>query len=228
MFSIFASMSEIVIPSFGESIKQAVISQWLVKNHDKVHADQVIAVVDSDKVSHDLYAEEEGYINILTAEGESVLIGQIVAHIFADIQQDIQNESKDEDPKKDFITENESPNCIIVNELNFLVDPLTVDEERPLLTRSVMDNLISARLRDNEVPRHVDALIAARDFYEMRISRDYVFRPKARAEVVRLLEVIRELRQCAGSSCSETLEQRVHDILLHEDRLFARMNEKGK
>lgn len=116
----------------------------------------------------------------------------------------------------------------INNEPSTLVECLSVDEGRPLLTKSVMDGLISARLRDNEGPRHVDALRAARDFYEMRISRDYVFRPKARAEVVRLLDVIRELRQCAGPSCSEALEQKVADILSHEDQLFVRVNEKGK
>lgn len=100
-------------------------------------------------------------------------------------------------------------------------------KERPLLTLKVMEGFISMRLRPNEGPRHIDALCAARDFYENRIDRDYVFRSLARAEVIALMEAIQEMRQYL-KDCPDALVHKVDDVLMRADSAFIKINPKGK
>ncbi len=114
--------------------------------------------------------------------------------------------------------------------------PRSSTEERPLLTRQVMDSFISMRLRPNEGPKHIDAFSAARDFYESRITRDYVFRPEARAKVEELLSTIETLwehiHNVSGDQRwkerTEVLRQTVRKVTQDGGQLFLRQNVKGK
>lgn len=82
------------------------------------------------------------------------------------------------------------------------------------MTHEVMHGLIRLRLRDNEGPRHIDSLTAARDFYESVISRDYVFKAHADAESKMLTDVLQELwAQIDESKRAPDLERKVNDAL---------------
>jgi 2-oxoglutarate dehydrogenase E2 component (dihydrolipoamide succinyltransferase) len=74
-------MTEIKIPSPGESITQVQISRWLAEDGDYVEKDQEIVEVDSDKATFPLVAQESGILRILIAEGETVAVGTLVARI---------------------------------------------------------------------------------------------------------------------------------------------------
>ena len=69
------------VPSPGESISEVEIAQWLVKDGDYVEKDQTIAEVDSDKATLDLPAQESGTISLKAAEGDTVLVGDVVCLI---------------------------------------------------------------------------------------------------------------------------------------------------
>lgn len=74
-------VSEIIVPSPGESITQVQVAKWLVSDGEEVEKDQEVVEIDSDKASFPLASPEDGTIKILIAEGETVSVGTIIARI---------------------------------------------------------------------------------------------------------------------------------------------------
>lgn len=72
---------EIKIPSVGESIKEAVLVEWYKKNGDRVHKDDPLFLIETDKVTLEVTAEADGVLEISVAEGETVAIGAVVGII---------------------------------------------------------------------------------------------------------------------------------------------------
>lgn len=72
---------DIKIPSVGESITEVDISEWRVKSGDYVNKDDILLVLDSDKASLELAAEESGVVEIKTEAGETVPVGAVVGTI---------------------------------------------------------------------------------------------------------------------------------------------------
>ncbi|MCB1096248.1 MAG: dihydrolipoyllysine-residue succinyltransferase [Verrucomicrobiae bacterium] len=74
-------MIEITIPAVGESITTAFLAQWHKKNGEAVAKGDLILTIETDKVSTELTADEDGVLEIIVAEGEEVPIGALVAKI---------------------------------------------------------------------------------------------------------------------------------------------------
>ena len=72
---------EIKIPSPGESITEAQLSNWLVSDGDYVMKDQEIAEVESDKATLPLIASEDGQVKFLAKAGDTVKIGSVACTI---------------------------------------------------------------------------------------------------------------------------------------------------
>lgn len=72
---------EIKIPSPGESVTEAQMSTWLVKDGDYVEKDQELAEIESDKATLPLLAVDNGQIKILIQSGETVKIGAVACTI---------------------------------------------------------------------------------------------------------------------------------------------------
>jgi len=72
---------EVVVPSPGESISQVLLSKWLVKEGDYVEKDDEIAEIDSEKATLSIYATENGIVNIIIKEGETVNVGATICFI---------------------------------------------------------------------------------------------------------------------------------------------------
>ena len=73
--------SEIKIPSPGESITQVQVAKWLSADGEEVEKDQEVVEIDSDKATFPLSAPETGILKILVPEGETVLVGAVIARI---------------------------------------------------------------------------------------------------------------------------------------------------
>jgi 2-oxoglutarate dehydrogenase E2 component (dihydrolipoamide succinyltransferase) len=72
------------LPQLGESVVEGTVSQWLVKEGDRVERDQPIVEVTTDKVDAELPAPVAGVIaKILVPEGETVEVGAKLALIEA-------------------------------------------------------------------------------------------------------------------------------------------------
>jgi 2-oxoglutarate dehydrogenase E2 component (dihydrolipoamide succinyltransferase) len=74
-------MTEIKVPSPGESITEVQIARWIKKDGDYVEKDEEIAEIDSDKATLTLAAEADGVLKILVREGETVAVGSVVCTI---------------------------------------------------------------------------------------------------------------------------------------------------
>lgn len=73
-------MTDIVIPNVGESVSEVTIAQWMVAAGDTVKKDDPIVEIETDKASQELVAPEDGVVSeILIAEGETVVIGTLIA-----------------------------------------------------------------------------------------------------------------------------------------------------
>ena len=72
---------EVKIPAAGESINSATIGQWHKADGEKVGKGDLLATIETDKVSSELEAEIEGIIRIMVPEGEEVAIGAVIAEI---------------------------------------------------------------------------------------------------------------------------------------------------
>ncbi len=88
---------DILVPSLGESITEATISKWFKKKGDNVLKDEVILELETDKVSQEIYALENGsLIEIFFQEGEDVKIGDTLASIETLNKPELKNEEKNQ------------------------------------------------------------------------------------------------------------------------------------
>lgn len=72
---------ELKIPEVGESIREAVLAQWLKGEGEYVEKDEPVYVIETDKVTLEVPSESAGTLHILVQEGETVPIGKVVGTI---------------------------------------------------------------------------------------------------------------------------------------------------
>jgi 2-oxoglutarate dehydrogenase E2 component (dihydrolipoamide succinyltransferase) len=73
--------ADIKIPAVGESITEATISEWKKKDGDLVRRDEVLLVLETDKASVEVVAENAGRLSIVSKDGQTVPIGSVVGSI---------------------------------------------------------------------------------------------------------------------------------------------------
>ena len=89
-------MTEIKVPSPGESITEVQIARWLKSDGDFVNKDEELAEIDSDKATLTIAAEANGVLKILVQEGETIAVGTVVCTI----DENAKGESKPEMQKQ--------------------------------------------------------------------------------------------------------------------------------
>src|SRR6185436_19828232 len=73
-------MSNIVVPTLGESVVEARIARWLKKAGDRVEVGEPIVELETEKIDLEVSAERGGVIaSIARQEGEDVKIGELLA-----------------------------------------------------------------------------------------------------------------------------------------------------
>ena len=77
-------MTDIVVPTLGESVSEATVAKWLKKPGDAVKKDETLVELETDKVSVEVSAPEAGTLtDIVAAEGATVEIGAILGRLGA-------------------------------------------------------------------------------------------------------------------------------------------------
>lgn len=77
-------MTQILVPTLGESVAEATVSQWLKKEGEAVKADEPIVELETDKVTLEVNAPADGVIvKIAVGEGENVEVGAILGELEA-------------------------------------------------------------------------------------------------------------------------------------------------
>lgn len=75
---------DIKVPAVGESITEATIGQWMKKNGEAVKRNDVLMLLETDKASVEVVAEQDGVLNITVQQGQTIPIGSVVATIDSD------------------------------------------------------------------------------------------------------------------------------------------------
>ena len=75
---------DIIIPSVGESVTSGTLTRWTVKNGQSVRKDDVVAELETDKVTLEIRAPESGTLRTVAAEGATVQVGEVVGAVEAD------------------------------------------------------------------------------------------------------------------------------------------------
>ena len=75
-------MTEIRVPTLGESVTEATIGRWFKKAGDVVRADEALAELETDKVTLEVNAPAAGVLaEIVAKEGETVQPGALLGQI---------------------------------------------------------------------------------------------------------------------------------------------------
>lgn len=72
---------DVKVPAVGESVTEATIGSWNKKNGEFVKRNDVLLLLETDKASVEVIAENDGVLNIKAQAGEVVAIGATVATI---------------------------------------------------------------------------------------------------------------------------------------------------
>ena len=77
-------MTDIVVPTLGESVTEATVGQWLKSAGDAVKKDEVLVELETDKVSVEVSAAEDGVLSEIVANaGDTVEIGALLGRVSA-------------------------------------------------------------------------------------------------------------------------------------------------
>ncbi|KAA3617324.1 MAG: 2-oxoglutarate dehydrogenase complex dihydrolipoyllysine-residue succinyltransferase [Calditrichaeota bacterium] len=94
---------DVVVPVIGESITEAVMGVWMKEEGAFVEEDEIICEVESEKATVEIVAEKAGALHQKAAEGDTILIGGVIAEIDTSANgadTDDTPEKKQEAPKK--------------------------------------------------------------------------------------------------------------------------------
>jgi 2-oxoglutarate dehydrogenase E2 component (dihydrolipoamide succinyltransferase) len=72
---------EIKVPAVGEAVTEAVLAQWFRRDGDMVQKDEILFLMETDKVTLEIVAEADGILHIQVLQGETVAIGAVIGFI---------------------------------------------------------------------------------------------------------------------------------------------------
>lgn len=93
-------MISIKVPTIGESITEVSLLKWSKKNQEWVERDEVIAEIESEKATFEVTAEKSGLLFHKATEGDTILIGSILAEIDERATPPIKTDPIIENPKQ--------------------------------------------------------------------------------------------------------------------------------
>ncbi len=77
-------MTQIVVPTLGESVSEATVAKWLKKEGEAVKADEPLVELETDKVTLEVNAPAAGVVSrIIVAAGSTVGVGALLGEIAA-------------------------------------------------------------------------------------------------------------------------------------------------
>ncbi len=93
-------MTDIVVPTLGESVSEATVAKWMKKAGDAVKKDETLVELETDKVSVEVSAPEAGVLSeIVATEGATVGIGAVLGRMGGASAQPAPSSPKAEVPK---------------------------------------------------------------------------------------------------------------------------------
>ncbi len=152
---------DIKIPSPGESVSEVQLAEWLVLDGDVVEKDVEIVLIDSDKASFAISAEESGQLKQLAKAGDTLKVGQIIAHIDTSIVHSPQStvSSPQTKPKdSELSSHNHRISSVakrMITELNLNADEIFSNIKKDKITKKDINEFIkSPNHQITKLPNH--------------------------------------------------------------------------
>lgn len=130
---------DMVMPQMGESIAEGKILKWHKKVGDKVSKDETVLEISTDKVDSEIPSPASGVIaELLIAEGETVLVGTLIARIETDASAAISAKSVSTPP----VQKKEEPKAAAVTQAKPVSSGAAIDMIMPQMGESIAEGKI--------------------------------------------------------------------------------------
>lgn len=124
--------TEIKVPVFPESVTDGTLTTWHKKPGEYISQGEVIVDIETDKVVFEVPSLEDGVVDdLLVEEGETVLSGQVIAHVTKGSPQKSDSKAESEEMNEEVNDSNENELIItpsaqkMINEQNLDVKQIT-------------------------------------------------------------------------------------------------------
>ncbi|HEX2398001.1 MAG TPA: dihydrolipoamide acetyltransferase family protein [Solirubrobacteraceae bacterium] len=74
-------MSDVAMPRLSDSMEEGTIVRWLKADGDQVSRGDELVEIETDKATMTYEADQDGVLDIVAGEGETLVIGEVIAHI---------------------------------------------------------------------------------------------------------------------------------------------------
>src|SRR5215469_9578134 len=78
-------MADIVMPRLSDTMEEGTILRWLKQNGEAVSRGEELVEIETDKASMTYESDQEGVLEIVAREGDTLAIGEVIAHVGASI-----------------------------------------------------------------------------------------------------------------------------------------------
>jgi len=159
---------DIIMPKMGESIEEATITNWFVKEGDKIEEDDVLLEIATDKVDSEIPSPVAGVVKkLLFKQDETVAVGTVIAIIdmegsSGDEEIEIEPDKTEENTgKSGQKLEEKSGIKAVYSTQNRFYSPLVVKIAREEnISQSELDNIsgsgINGRVQKNDILAYIE------------------------------------------------------------------------
>ena len=74
-------MAEIVMPRLSDTMEEGTILSWLIADGEHVSRGQELVEIETDKANMTYESDQEGVLQIVAAEGDTLPVGAVIAQI---------------------------------------------------------------------------------------------------------------------------------------------------
>ena len=89
---------EVKVPAVGESVTTAEIESWEKQSGDFVKKGDILVILETDKASMEVPAEQDGLLTLRKNKGETVSVDEVIAFIDTNAQQPQEKSPSDKAP----------------------------------------------------------------------------------------------------------------------------------
>ena len=74
-------MTDIVMPRLSDTMEEGTILRWLKRDGDQVNRGEELVEIETDKASMTYESDQQGVLQIVAREGDTLAIGEVIAHV---------------------------------------------------------------------------------------------------------------------------------------------------
>ncbi|QSR88084.1 2-oxoglutarate dehydrogenase complex dihydrolipoyllysine-residue succinyltransferase [Methylacidiphilum caldifontis] len=170
---------DIKMPSVGESIESGIVGKWIKKEGQKVQPGEALCEIETEKITTEVYAEQEGILHILVEEGKEVKVGQVIAQL-EEVVQKVAEEIQTQLP-----TEREEKKADLISEptLEEPKETLELERKEEVIEKTPFKEPLKqpARMTREESLRHLTLEEEIKE--EIKEKKEITAKPQAQKEV---------------------------------------------